>query len=175
MVVIIKEKIAISLEKTFSQYGFAEQSVDQLKTACNVSLRTLYKYYPSKEAMIVGALEYRHQRYLTFLLNDSPPRGVDSIVHIFNKLEQWMKEFAPHGCLSMNAIAAFPDNSFINDSVKEHKKKVIHFLGQQSQREELASAIFLLHEGVSNAWPVLGESAVSEAKKALLILFKEDQ
>jgi len=172
---MLKEQITSSLEDTFSQYGFAEPSVAQLKTACNVSLRTLYKHYPSKEAMIVGALEYRHQRYLAFLLNESPSAGVESALHIFNKLELWMKEFAPHGCLSMNAIAAFPDNPLINKAVKQHKKDVLYFLGQRSQRADLATAIFLLHEGVSSAWPVLGGEAVIFAKKALLQLLKDDK
>ena len=171
---MLREQIAAHLEGAFSQYGFAEPSVAQLKTACKVSLRTLYKYYPSKEAMIVGALEYRHQRYLTFLLNESPSRGVESVLHIFDRLEEWMKEFAPHGCLSMNAIAAYPDNLFINKAVKEHKEDVRQFLGLQSQREDLATAIFLLHEGVSSAWPVLGRTAVTSAQKALLQLLEED-
>ncbi|MFT7053938.1 MAG: hypothetical protein ACJAU1_001496 [Psychromonas sp.] len=60
-------------------------------------------------------------------------------------------------------------------SVREHKEKVRHFLGQQSQREDLATAIFLLHEGVSSAWPVLGKNAITSAQKALLILLKEDK
>ncbi|ABV37184.1 conserved hypothetical protein [Shewanella sediminis HAW-EB3] len=171
---MLREQIAASLEEAFSKYGFAEPSVAQLKTACNVSLRTLYKYYPSKEAMIVGALEYRHQRYLTFLLNESPSNGVESALYIFNKLEQWMKEYAPHGCLSMNAIAAFPDNPLINKAVKEHKEEVRQFLGQQSQREDLSTALFLLHEGVSSAWPVLGKEAITSAQKALLQLLEED-
>ncbi|MFT5788507.1 MAG: AcrR family transcriptional regulator [Shewanella sp.] len=171
---MLREQIAASLEEAFSQYGFAEPSVAQLKTACNVSLRTLYKHYPSKEAMIVGALAYRHQRYLTFLLNESPACGVESVLHIFNKLEQWMKEFSPHGCLSMNAIAAFPDNPLISKAVKEHKEDVRQFLGLQSHREDLATALFLLHEGVSSAWPVLGRNAVTSAQKALLQLLEED-
>lgn len=172
---MLREQITVNLEDTFSQYGFAEPSVAQLKTACKVSLRTLYKHYPSKEAMIVGALEYRHQRYLAFLLNDSPARGVESVLHIFDKLEQWMAEFAPHGCLSMNAIAAFPDNALISKAVKEHKEDVHQFLGQQSQRDDLATIIFLLHEGVSSAWPVLGRKAVTTAQKTLLQLLKENK
>ncbi|PKF62018.1 TetR/AcrR family transcriptional regulator [Psychromonas sp. psych-6C06] len=171
---MLKEQIAASLEEVFSKYGFAEPSVAQLKTACNVSLRTLYKHYPSKEVMIVGALEYRHQRYLAFLLNESPSLGVESVLHIFNKLEQWMKEFAPHGCLSMNAIAAFPDNLVISKAVKEHKEAVRQFLGVQSQREDLSTALFVLHEGVSSAWPILGRDAVTSAQKALLQLLKEN-
>ncbi|MCL1051065.1 TetR/AcrR family transcriptional regulator [Shewanella abyssi] len=172
---MLKQQIAASLEAAFSQYGFAEPSVAQLKAACNVSLRTLYKHYPSKEAMIVGALEYRHQRYLAFLLNQSPSRGAESVLHIFNKLEQWVSEYAPHGCLSMNAMAAFPDNPLISKAVRNHKKEVQLFLGLQSQREDLATVLFLLHEGVSSAWPVLGKQVITSAQKALLQLLEEDK
>lgn len=171
---MLKEQIAASLEEAFSKYGFAEPSVAQLKTACNVSLRTLYKHYPSKDAMIVGALEYRHQRYLNFLLKDSPSYGVESVLHIFNKLEQWMQEYAPHGCLSMNAIAAFPDNPLISKAVKEHKEAVHQLLGLKSQREDLAMSLFILHEGVSSAWPVLGQAAVISAQKMLLQILEGD-
>ncbi|MBU2908176.1 MULTISPECIES: TetR/AcrR family transcriptional regulator [Vibrio] len=170
---MLREQIAASLEVAFSQQGFAEPSVAQLKTACNVSLRTLYKHFPSKEAMIVGALEHRHQRYLSLLLEDSPRSGYQAITHIFNKLQQWMEEYAPHGCLSMNALAAFPDNELINQAVIEHKKEVQALMAKQSQREDLASELFLLHEGVSSAWPVLGEEAVASAQNMVTKLLKE--
>ncbi|MEZ8504355.1 TetR/AcrR family transcriptional regulator [Vibrio splendidus] len=170
---MLREQIAASLEVAFSQQGFAEPSVAQLKTACNVSLRTLYKHFPSKEAMIVGALEHRHQRYLSLLLEDSPRSGYQAITHIFNKLQQWMEEYAPHGCLSMNALAAFPDNELINQAVIEHKKEVQALIAKQSQREDLASELFLLHEGVSSAWPVLGEEAVASAQNMVTKLLKE--
>ncbi|RTE64559.1 TetR/AcrR family transcriptional regulator [Amphritea opalescens] len=172
---MLKTQIAARLEAAFSQYGFAEPSVAQLKEACQVSLRTLYKHYPSKEAMVVAALAYRHQRYLAFLLHEHPPVGVESIIYIFNRLEQWMLEYAPHGCLSMNAIAAFPDNQQINEAVQTHKTAVHQFLAEQSQRDDLATAIFILHEGVSSAWPVLGRDAVTAAQQVLLTLFNEDQ
>ncbi|MEZ8388426.1 TetR/AcrR family transcriptional regulator [Vibrio splendidus] len=170
---MLREQIAASLEVAFSQQGFAEPSVAQLKTACNVSLRTLYKHFPSKEAMIVGALEHRHQRYLSLLLEDSPRSGYQAITHIFNKLQQWMEEYAPHGCLSMNALAAFPDNELINQAVIENKKEVQALMAKQSQREDLASELFLLHEGVSSAWPVLGEEAVASAQNMVTKLLKE--
>ncbi|MEZ8317201.1 TetR/AcrR family transcriptional regulator [Vibrio splendidus] len=170
---MLREQIAASLEVAFSQQGFAEPSVAQLKTACDVSLRTLYKHFPSKEAMIVGALEHRHQRYLSLLLEDSPRSGYQAITHIFNKLQQWMEEYAPHGCLSMNALAAFPDNELINQAVIEHKKEVQALMAKQSQRDDLASELFLLHEGVSSAWPVLGEEAVASAQNMVTKLLKE--
>ncbi|MDO6564165.1 TetR/AcrR family transcriptional regulator [Amphritea sp. 1_MG-2023] len=169
---MLKEQIAASLEQAFSQYGFAEPSVAQLKTACHVSLRTLYKHYPSKEAMVVAALEHRHQRYLSFLLQDAPGKGIESVVHIFDRLEEWMSAYAPHGCLSVNAMAAFPDNAAISCIVQQHKAAVRVFLGEQSLRDDLATPIFILHEGIASAWPMLGREAITAAQQILLTLQK---
>ncbi|MEH6445194.1 MAG: TetR/AcrR family transcriptional regulator [Oceanospirillaceae bacterium] len=170
---MLKEQIAASLEQKFSISGFAEPSVAQLKAACNVSLRTLYKHYPSKEDMIVGALQYRHQRYLTFLLANSPEAGLSSVQHIFNMLGKWMTEYAPTGCMSMNALAAFPENDVIYQTIQAHKKDVRYFLGKQSLRTDLATQLFLLHEGVSSAWPVLQAEALHCAQLTILQLLSE--
>lgn len=166
----MKQQIAANLELAFSQYGFAEPNVDKLKTACNVSLRTLYKHYPSKEAMVVAALAYRHQRYLTYLDSALSANGEQALFDIFQRLEIWMAENSPHGCLSMNAVAAFPDNELINKAVKEHKEEVRQFLAEKSQRSDLIDPLFLLHEGISSAWPILGAQAVVAAQTTLSVL-----
>ncbi|GAD79840.1 TetR/AcrR family transcriptional regulator [Vibrio ezurae] len=172
---MLKDHIAASLEQAFSELGFVEPSVATLKEACGVSLRTLYKHYPSKEEMIVAALEHRHQRYLAYLLEDSPKPSKDAVIHIFNKLKSWMQHNAPNGCMSTNALAAFPNHDVINKTVKTHKEDVRQFLGMQSFRPDLATQLFLLHEGVSSAWPVLGDEAIQSAHLAILTLLKEKQ
>lgn len=171
---MLKEQIADRLEQAFSKFGFAEPSVAQLKTACDVSLRTLYKHYPSKEDMIVAALDNRHQRYLNFLSNNSPKDGSEAVLHIFTKLRQWMEEFAPNGCMSVSALASFPEHDLIKQTVKEHKEDVRNFLGKHSLRIDLATQLFLLHEGVSSAWPVFGDEALNSALQAILSLLQEN-
>lgn len=170
---MLKQEIAEALEVAFSQYGFAEPSVAKLQKLSGVSLRTLYKYYPSKQAMIVAALEYRHQRYIAFLLENAPAKGADCIVHIFSRLKHWMAQFAPNGCLSINALSAFPDDLEISSAVQKHKNEVRQLLAQQSLQQSLADVLFLLHEGVSSAWPVMGDTAVISAQQSALLLMKE--
>ncbi|CAH0530313.1 TetR/AcrR family transcriptional regulator [Vibrio hippocampi] len=173
----LKQAIAADLEQAFSQMGFANPSVAQLKDACNVSLRTLYKHYPSKEAMVIAALEHRHVRYLEFLSQDSGSQdihqqGVEALQATFSKLAHWMSTNAPHGCMSTSAVAAFPDHNEINQVVMKHKLEVRDRLGQLSQRADLATQFFLLHEGIAAAWPVLGQTAVVEANHALTIFME---
>ncbi|OLQ93113.1 TetR family transcriptional regulator [Vibrio panuliri] len=169
---MLKQQIAADLEKAFSQYGFAEPSVAQLKDACHVSLRTLYKYYASKEQMIAAALEHRHQRYIEFLLEDNQEVGTPSILAVFDKLGIWMRDFAPNGCMSSNAVAAFPENQEIREAVSRHKLNVMALLGEKSQQPQFATSLLLIHEGISNSWTVLGEQSVVTAKQLATTLLE---
>lgn len=167
---MLKQEISAALEAAFSQYGFAEPSVAKLQKVSGVSLRTLYKYYPSKQSMIIGALEHRHSRYISFLLDNSPEAGTEAVLHVFDQLKLWMQQFAPKGCLSINALAAFPEDEVISSAVQDHKRAVKHLLGEQSLNHALSTTLFLLHEGVSNAWPVMGDEVVTSAKQSILEL-----
>lgn len=164
---MIKTQIASNLETAFSQSGFAQPSVAQLKTACNVSLRTLYKYFPSKELMIIAALDHRHHRYLELLSHDLPAAGIDSIMCIFERLAHWMENHANNGCMSLNALAAFPNNDEIKQAVNGHKKQLMQLLAQQSMQPNLANELFILHEGVSNSWATLGRHSFHSAEKII--------
>ncbi len=166
----VKRQIAENLEKAFSQYGFAEPSVSQLQKACEVSLRTLYKYYPSKEEMIVAALEHRHQRYMDLLSQDKPENGLEAVFHVVGQLEEWMKHHAPHGCLSTLAVASFPDNEIISGVVTEHKQAVKAFLSELVGDEARGYQLYVIHEGISGTWPVMGRESIEVAKQMIVQL-----
>ncbi len=165
-----KDTIKSCLEQTFSQRGFAEPGVAELKKAAGVSLRTLYRYFPSKVAMVIGALNYRHVRYMEFLSDGEPLPGSESILHLLHRLDKWMQEYAPHGCLSVNALAAYPNNREIHNAVKRHKDETIQLMARRSGQRELALELFLIHEGVSAAWPLVGIQTIQAAKIAVLKL-----
>lgn len=166
------QQIAANLEAAFAQHGFAQPSVAILQKTSGVSLRTLYKYYPSKEQMIIAALDHRQQRYLAFLAKDAPAPGMEAVIHAFKQLQQWMKGSAPNGCMSMQAIAAFPENQQIRQVVNSHKQAVQQFLAQQSQHPDCAEALFLVHEGIASAWPLMGEATIASAEQLTHILLE---
>lgn len=163
----VKAEIAAKLEQAFSHYGFAEPSVSKLQTFCGVSLRTLYKYYPSKDEMIVAALEHRHQRYMALLTKDGPVSGLDAVFYTVDKLEVWMNNHAPHGCMSTLAVASFPENETISNVVTEHKLAVRLLLADFVESSEKGDQLYLIHEGISTTWPVLGTQAIDIAKQMI--------
>jgi AcrR family transcriptional regulator len=164
-------QIAGKLEHAFSQHGFTEPSVATLQKLSGVSLRTLYKYYPSKETMIIAALTNRHQRYLDYFANSSDSTGAAWVTSAFEHLSYWMKNSAPHGCLSTQALAAYPNNVQIAEAVKQHKRDIQQLLAEKSGHPELSLQLFLLHEGISSGWPIMGDLIIASANKMVMDLF----
>lgn len=166
--------IASRLEGCFVERGFVEPGVDALRDAADVSLRTLYKYFPSRDAMVVGALEHRHDRYLSFIEGGAPAAGSASVEYVFGRIETWMKGECGTGCLFLNALAAHPFKREIRDVVTRQKDATRLLLGRCSGRPELADALFLLHEGATAAWPLMGGEAIRTAKESALSLLREN-
>ncbi|MFO7750993.1 MAG: TetR/AcrR family transcriptional regulator [Desulfobacteraceae bacterium] len=169
-----REKISSELERVFTRRGFAAPGVAELKKAANVSLRTLYRYFPSKTEMIIGALDFRHHRYRVFLARDAPEPGDGAVLHIFQRLDQWMETYAPKGCLSINALSDYPEDKKIEGAVQRHKQEILQLFEHYSGRSEIVDELYLIHEGLSAAWPLFGTRASRAAEKAVLKLFHHD-
>lgn len=167
-----RTEIQARLEEIFSKKGFVEPGVAELQKAAGVSLRTLYRYFPSKMDMVVGALEYRHTRYLDFLAIDEPEPGSASILHLLKRLRKWMETFSPNGCLSVRALSAYPHTPEVINTVERHKQETILIMGKRSGRPDLAMELFLLHEGVSASWALAGEKSVEAAELVVLKLLR---
>lgn len=155
-----KDDIASRLESAFSTYGFTQPNVALLKAQTGTTLKTLYKYYPSKEDMIIGALTHRHKRYLDFLAHECPQNTEAAAHHVFKRLAVWLGTYAPNGCMSLQALASYPNNADIITAVNDHKADVLRWLYALTGKDSLANRLFVLHEGMSAAWPTMGEKSL---------------
>lgn len=164
-----RQRIASDLERAFAEQGFAEQGVQALRAEADVSLRTLYKYFPSREAMIVGALENRDRAYFDWL-SGGPDAGVDHVLHPLVRLSAWLGEVANSGCLFMNALAEYPDSDEIAAVVRSHKARLaeefarrLEHVAPDRDTADLADTLFLLHEGMTQAARLQGREKAAEA------------
>lgn len=161
-----KRQISACLETAFSTYGFTQPNVSMLREITQTTLKTLYKYFPSKEDMIVAALTHRHERYLAFLEEGCPTvqntleAQSQAIYHVFHRLALWLTQYAPTGCMSLQALSSYPNNEIISNAVTAHKADVRRWLTQLTQNAALADTLYLLHEGMSAAWPTLHDTAL---------------
>lgn len=164
-----KDRIAGDLERTFAEAGFAEQGVEALRAEADVSLRTLYKHFPSREAMIVGALEHRDRTYADWLAG-GPEDGVEHVLYPLVRLGDWLGQVANTGCLFLNAWAEYPDSAAIAAVVRDHKARLAEGFRQRlahvapgRDTGHLAETLFLLHEGMTQAARLQGREIAYEA------------
>lgn len=161
------QRIARDIERSFAEQGFAEQGVEALRAEADVSLRTLYKYFPSREAMIIGALEYRDRTYLGWL-EGGPDSGIEHVLHPLNRLGDWLGEVANTGCLFSNALSDYPESEAISVIVHAHKERLAaEFLNRLDRvrpdrdNQTLAEELFMLHEGMTQNAQLWGRKRVA--------------
>ncbi len=170
-----KDRIAARLEVSFAQQGFAEPGIDALREDADVSLRTLYKHFPSREEMVRGALEYRNRRYLDHLAED--PRPNPDVLDLFHRLGSWLESSGNNGCLFLNALAAHPGSDMVREIAEAHKTSVQRVFSQRlasaapslskSKRQSLADALVTIHEGQVMTSIVKGPEAATKTAVAL--------
>tara|TARA_E500000305_G_scaffold89988_1_gene77125 strand:+ start:166 stop:687 length:522 start_codon:yes stop_codon:yes gene_type:complete len=159
------QKIAAGLERAFATGGFAEPSVDDLRDQAGVSLRTLYKYVPSRSEMVRAALEHRHQRYLDLLFTDLPADPDSALMEIIDRVAHWMVTEATHGCLFHAAVAAAPNDAALRDLLSRHKFDVAHKVASASNRVGHEVELTLILEGLTQSYTLYGTQAVDAAKQ----------
>jgi len=158
-------KISAGLERAFASRGFADPSVEDLRDAAGVSLRTLYKYMPSRADMVLAALEHRHQRYLARVFDDLPKQPGEALDTILSRIGAWMMSETSHGCLFHAAVAADPDSPALRALLERHKAEVATQAAAATGLSGSDTALLLIIEGLTQTWPLRGEAALDAAKR----------
>lgn len=161
----MKTKIAAGMEQAFAARGFAEPSVEDLRAAAGVSLRTLYKYAPSREAMVQMALIHRHQRYLVHVFGDPEQSSFQSVEKTIDRIADWMRTEASHGCLFHAAVASAPTDTRLRKLLEQHKTEVSKIAILKAGTGLGTSDLMVIIEGLTQAWPLSGKAALNSAKR----------
>lgn len=161
-------RIAAGLERAFANEGFARPSVEDLRAAAGVSLRTLYRYAPSRDAMVHMALEHRHERYVERLFGDLPGEFELVLPVLVDRVAAWMSDEASHGCLFHAAVAAAPHEARLHALLDRHKSEVAARAARHAGLDEKRAVdVMLILEGLTQSWPLSGDAAVISARRLL--------
>jgi AcrR family transcriptional regulator len=178
---ILREKILLVATDLFHTKGINSTGVDNIVAVAGTTKMTLYKYFRSKEILILEVLEKNQNDFQTWLddkLNSSNKKPAEKIQQLFDYIEEWVNSPAFIGVGFIKASAEFPN-----------EKDPIHQLSSQQSREfrqfiaklateanikdadGLALQLSLLFEGSVQAEQMKrGSGAVKYAKKAAKIL-----
>jgi len=170
------DDIVRSALRQFYRDGFHASGVDLLAEQAGVTKRTLYRYYPSKDALIDAALALRHQQFMEKMrafveaapVESRPLAYIDFIIH-------WVQEDDFYGCAFINASAEYAQaNQPPHQQAAAHKKEICGYLASlcaaagAKQAEAVAMPLYLIGEGLIVACQVQGHHPVLlDAARAL--------
>ncbi|WP_299820707.1 TetR/AcrR family transcriptional regulator [uncultured Roseibium sp.] len=167
-------RIAAGLERAFAEHGFSAPNIETLRDAAQVSLRTLYKYYPSRNDMVLAALEFRHERYLAQIFADLPAPPREALFEVIRRVGQWMESEASHGCLFHSAVAAAPENGALRHLLQRHKHEFAQRLAAAAKLPENQTELLLICEGLMQLWPLYRNEACESALQLAAALLADD-
>lgn len=156
----------------FYQNGINSVGINEVLKVSGVAKKTLYSHFDSKEALILSALEHRHEIFTAWLASklDGASNNKELVEKLFYALKSWFKGSEPtlgsfRGCFFINSSAEFSDqNSEVALYCQKHKQEVKNLIEQKMSNEDslLLDAICIMKEGAITTAYMGGNHDVTE-------------
>jgi len=108
-----RERILDTAYELFSSRGVRGVGVDEVVERAGVAKATLYKHFPSKDALVLAFLDRREQRWtLDWVEAESERRGStprERLLAIFDLFDEWFRRDDFEGCSFINVLLEFGD------------------------------------------------------------------
>ncbi|MDP1579740.1 MAG: TetR/AcrR family transcriptional regulator [Candidatus Didemnitutus sp.] len=167
----------------FARQGYHAVGIDTVLAEAGVAKMTLYKHFPSKEALIAAVLERRAAEIVSEIeAKVSRARGgaAGRVLAVFDWLDDWFRSPGFHGCLFIKAASEYPEESDLPRQAAVAFKAGCLALLQRlcgelelsgTRRNALARQLALLIEGATVlAFIQRSPAAAAEAKDAARVL-----
>lgn len=177
-----RERILQTAGELFFRDGYRAVGVDTIVAESGVAKMTLYRHFPSKDALITAYLEATDQAFWEWFDQVAgPPEkpGRDRLLAFFDALEALVAAPSTLGCPFLNAVVDFPERVHPAHQAALENKQVMRQrlarLGQEAGAREpqrLADQLLLLVDGAMMAARVFGPNnparGVAEAAATLI-------
>jgi AcrR family transcriptional regulator len=182
----LREKILHVATDLFQTRGINSTGVDTIVAVAGTTKMTLYKYFKSKEDLILEVLQQGHQEFQSWLkdnLNKSSKQPAEKLQKLFDFVEEWITSPEFRGMAFIKASAEFPnEESAVHKLSADQSKEFRAYIAKLAEEagvvdtEGLALQLSLLIEGAMQAEQMKrGSGAVKYAKKAAKILIDNAQ
>lgn len=169
-----KQDILLAAETLFYTQGFHATSTDQICSKAGVSTRTLYRYFPSREALTQCVMQERRARFFADLLPYDHPTAISQL---FKVLEQWMQQHGTLGCFFVKAWGEYAEEDMVlaalaldyRYALREYISTCVRH-SHKSSLEERVNAIWMLFEGAVISALIIGPAAAVQAGQAADLL-----
>lgn len=179
-----RDELVQSALKVFYLNGFAATGMDMLVKETGVSKTSMYKYFRTKDDLILAVLRLRDEQFRNRIfrrVEELAKTPLEQVLALFDVLQEWFDDSDFQGCMFIKAAAEFQQAEHpIYAQSAEHKKiffgTVLKMVSQLNvaDPERLTRQLMLLKEGAIVVTHMRGsESAASDAKFAAFALLRE--
>ena len=177
-----REKILMVANDLFYRHGVRAIGVDTIIAQSEVAKTTLYRYFPSKDDLVVAYLEINDRHYwrsFDEVVARSPNDPNQQLLAIFSWLDELIASPECYGCPFLMVASEFPEIDYPGHQVAiAHKQKLrdrIRELAELSAIElaaELSAILSLLIDGAYSQRRLLGthENGVTLKKAAKIAI-----
>lgn len=167
-----QEKLLRATEHLIYQGGISATGMDLIVKTSGVARKSLYKHYPTKEALVAAALQARDERWMQWFTSTTTqaltPRA--RLLSIFDALREWFASEGFRGCAFINAAGEIgdPENP-IRAVARQHKERLLAHVLTLTQAaalpdpEETARQLLVLIDGAIAVALVTGDLTITDS------------
>lgn len=168
--------------RLFYEHGIRAVGVDMIAREADVTKKTIYDRFGSKDQLITRYLEARDRMWREVILSRIDQANLkpsEKILAVFESLDDWFqREMQPRGCSFINAYAELAESDHPARPVIQGEKRWLRSLFRDlaaqagySDPDSLATQLHLLHEGAYIAYSITGiQDAAWQARAAAEVL-----
>lgn len=176
-------RILEAAERLFYREGIRAVGMDAVKEEAGVALNTLYRHFPSKEALVEAYLVRRDERWRRWL--EHSVEGVEEprerLLALFEALGEWFGSQDFRGCAFINAAGEIGSGNPLR-LAGEHKRAVRGFVERLvagagfGEPDRVAAQLMLLVEGaIVTAYVERDPEAAARARQAAEVLLRYEE
>lgn len=152
----MRDHIIETASRLFYSNGIRAVPMDQIIAEADIAKATLYRYFPTKEHLIVAYLQTRSDRVLASMrdiIHSAGPSPKRRVARLFGQLEETAHSKDFRGCAFMLAMAEHEESVAVREVVRAHKDAVKEIFRDaiaqpgQSGAKRTAEQLALLYDG----------------------------
>ena len=173
----LRERILDAASELFYRHGIRAVGVDTLIARSGVAKMSFYKYFASKDALVVAFLTRRDERWRAWLRAAVERRATEPrarLLAVFDTLDEWFRSPEFRGCAFVNAASELADRAHpAYRAVVEHKQRVEAYLRELAHAsgvrdpEALARRLLLLMDGAIVTAQIAGTPGAAREARAV--------
>lgn len=141
----------------FYDHGIHAVGVDSIAEAAQVTKKTIYDRFRSKDNLITAYLERRDQQYRQWVIDRVAEHpDTEPLLAVFDALSAWMRDRGPRGCAFVNAYGEIADPDHPAHRIAREQKAWLRAYLEElatdaghARPAEIAGQLLTLHEGAT--------------------------